>query len=452
MEFSKRFFKFLLVFLLPLLTLPFAHAADAQSCLEDGKFLFSSQQYAQAQQQFATCLKTYPNDEALRLSLAGTLYQRNQFAEAEKQFQTALAQMDENSPYRSYVYSMLGDLSLKQQKDTEALERYNQALAANKANVNALIGKGVILEYTGSKKEAAAAYEDALSFEPTNLVARKRLINLEPFYFTDEQILTALLQRHVIKPGETQITDEQRDLFFHIHQAEQRRGPDYLKNKVQPLPPDYIITLYKDSPLERQILTYSGYQSVQKNMAKDAVAAFESKGVPAKDIFSLRDTKGKPVFDKNGYLTDEGFYAYTHTLAGKKAFLLPHEDVPPSAEDLQRTERAAKRLKEKGYIEISRSEYNMLLDVTQCSQETLQNELDVRSVPVTKHRLRYFVQSKELPQEEALKAVPYYYVMTERAKKNRSIKVPKNSVVEYHKYFGHAEICLEDGKPLLQKE
>lgn len=452
MEFSKHFFKFLLLTLLSLGTSFCAHAADTQKCLQEGKLLFDAQQFEQAQQQFSSCVTADPNNESALISLAGTFYQQNKFPQAKEQFQKALGKMEEDSPYQSYVYSMLGDIALKQQQNSQALDYYNQSLSFNKNNVNSLVGKGVILEYTGEKKQAAEAYEQALELEPTNVLARKRLINLEPDYFTDEQILTALQQRLALPPTVTKITDKERELFSHIHRLEQRRGVDYLKNKLQQIPPDYTVTLYKDTPLERVLLTQTGYQSVQKNLGKDAIATFEKAGVPAKDIFSLRDMKGQPVFDKDGYLTEEGFFAYTNSLTGKKAFLLPHEDVPATTEDIQRAERIAQRLKSQGYIEISSHEYNMLLDVTECPPETLKNDLDVRSVPVTKHRLRYFVQSKELPQQQALKTVPYYYVMVERAKKNRSIKVPRNSVVEYHKYFGHESICLEDGRPLLQNE
>lgn len=450
MEFSKHFFKFLLLLLLFIGAINIVNAADIDDCLQKGKMFFDVQQFEQAQQQFSACVTTHPNAPEGYLSLAGTLLKLNKFSEAEKQFQNALAKTGDDSPSQSYAYSMLGDIALKQQKNAQALELYKKSLSFHKANINSLIGQGVILEYTGDKKGAAESYEQALSFEPTNLVARKRLINLEPSYFSDEQILTALQQRYAPTSETSKVTEQERDLFFHIHQAEQRRGTDYLKNKIQPLPPDYIVTLYKDTPIEREILTYSGYQTLQKHLGQDALSAFQKAGISAKDVFTLRDLKGKPIFDKNGYLTDEGFYAYTGSLTGKKSFLLPNEDVPPTPEDLQRADRAAQHLKDQGYIEISRNEYNMLLKVTKCSAETLKNDLDVRSVAITKHRLRHFVQSKELPHKQALKAVPYYYVMTERAKKNPQIKVPKNSVIEYHKYFGHAEICLDDGKPLLQ--
>ena len=453
MEFSKPSFKFFLLILVGAGTACLSHAANVSSCLQDGKVLFEAKQFEKAKQQFEQCVKTYPSMPETYLSLAGVLFQTNDLTGAETQFQNALKKMEKDSPYISYVYSMLGDIAVKQQKNAQALVWYDKSLSANPANVNSLIGKGIISEHNGHYKNAAEVYEKALSYEPSNLLARKRLINLEPFYFDDEQISRALAQRSVFSITDIpKITEKERDLFRHIHQAEQRRGTDYLKNKGQNMFPEYIVTIYKNTPLERDLLTNKGYQLLQKYLGQDAVTAFQKAGVPTKDVFSLRDLKGADIFDKKGFLTDEGYYAYVHTINGKKSFLLPHEDVPATERDLRRAERIATRLKERGYIEISRAEYNMLLDVTNCSEETLKEDLDVRPVAITKHCLRYFVQAKEAPTENSLKSVPYYYVMLERSKKNPSIKVPRNALVEYQKLFGHAEICLDDGKPLIQDD
>ena len=132
--------------------------------------------------------------------------------------------------------------------------------------------------------------------------------------------------------------------------------------------------------------------------------------------------------------------------------MLPNQDVPPSAAMLEKAEVAAQHLREQGFVEISRAEYAMLQKETLCSPETLKEKMDVRSVAVTKHRLRYFVQSKEQPRSTALKGVPYYYVMQERAKKNPTLKVPKNSIIESQKYFGNSTICLDDGNLLYEDD
>ena len=80
----------------------------------------------------------------------------------------------------------------------------------------------------GDKLGASEAYRSALAVEPLNLVARKRLINLEPDYLTDDEILDALKQRYAIAPEKKELTDEDRKLFAQIHRAEQLKGVVYL--------------------------------------------------------------------------------------------------------------------------------------------------------------------------------------------------------------------------------
>ncbi len=453
MQFPKPLFNLCFAVGLSCVVVPALQAQGTalSSCLEKGKELFSQQQYDKSSEQFAKCVALNPKDVDAQLSLAGSLLTQDKLDEAKEHFNVALKNMERTSPYWSYTYSMLGDIALKQQQNDQALEMYQQSLQHNAANVNSLIGKGVIIEYQGNKKEAAKAYTSALAVEPLNLVARKRLINLEPDYFSDEAILNALKQRYAIAPETTKLTDKDRELFRQIHSAEQRRGVEYLKHKYPKFPPEYTITLNKDTDFAREILSYSGYQALQSGLGQDAVNAFQKMNVPLKDVFSLRDKTGQPVFDENSFLTEAGIPVYSEALKGKKAFLLPNEDVPPTEKEIMKTQSIAQRLKDEGYIEISRSEFAMLQQTTKCPAETLKTDLGVRVVPLTKHRLRYFVQSKTLPATDALKTVPYYYIQLERSKKNPSIQVPKNSVVEYHKYFGHAAICLDDGKPLLQE-
>ena len=177
---------FLLAIVLP------AWAAEPVSCLQTGKKLFEDKQYTQAKDMFQQCVKNAPNDTDARLSLAGALLTLDQLDEAEQEFQTALQSMNRTSPYLSYTYSMLGDISLKQRKNDSAFDWYTKSLESNAANVNSLIGKGVITEYRGDRKAAAEFYRSALAVEPLNLVARQRLISLEPAYFTDKEMLLAL--------------------------------------------------------------------------------------------------------------------------------------------------------------------------------------------------------------------------------------------------------------------
>ncbi len=420
--------------------------AALQPCLDQGKQFFADKEYEKAAQQFETCVKIAPAHTETRLSLAGVYLTQNNLPAAKENFTQALQTMEKNSPYRSYTYSMLGDIALKEQQTDTALEMYQKSLQSNVANVNSLVGKGIILESRGQKKEAAQSYQSALAVEPLNLIARKRLINLEPVYFTDEEILTALKQRYAIEPTTQTLTDEQRALFSKIHLTEQRRGVDYLKSKFSHLPPNYTVTLNKDTDFAREILTLNGYQAVQDTLGKEAISTFQKTGVAVKDLFELRNQKGAPVFDKDSHLTPAGYYVYLDVLKGKKSYLLPNQDVPPTPEKLKKVEEAATRLKEDGFIEISFNELKKLEKETLCSQDTLKNKMGVKFLPITKSRFRFFVQSKD--QEEPIKGVPYYYVIKNRAKRDPSLKVPHNSLVDSLQYFGGSTVCLEDGNPL----
>lgn len=418
------------------------------ACLDEGKLQYTNKQYPQAQDTFKHCLTLDPDNVDAHLSLAGALLTQNDLTGAKAHFEAALKNMKRTSPYWSYTYSMLGDIALKQRDVKQALAHYNKSLEYNTANVNSLIGKGVILENQGNFSGAAEAYTSALAVEPLNVIARQRLINLEPEYLTDAEILTALKQRYAVKPEQTELTDANRELFVKIHRAEQRRGVDYLKNKYGKNTQDYIVTLNKGTDFAREILTLNGYNTLQKNIGQDAVAAFRRLGVPVQQVFELRDKQGNPVFTKDSTLTEEGFAVYTHVLTGKKEFLRPGQMVPLTQAEKQKINARIQALTQKGYAEISRPELKMLETKTLCSEETLKNKLGVYYFPIGQKHYRYLVRTTD---KDPLKTVPYYYVMQARNKRNPKVEVPKNELIEYYSFYGYT-ICLSDGNLTLADE
>lgn len=421
-------------------------AGNASVCVEKGKQLFSGKNYEQAQTVFSQCVKEDPTNVDALLSLAGAELTLDHLDQAEKHFQAALKKMNRTSPYISYTYSMLGDISLKKQKNAEALSYYTKSLEHNAANVNSLVGKGVITEYQGDKEEAAEFYRAALAVEPLNLIARGRLVNLEPDYFTDEEILDALKQRYAIAPDAKEITEEQRQLFKDIHSAEQRKGVEYLKNKYTKVPGDYMVTLNKGTEFERELLTLEGYKALSKHIGQDAIAVFQQVGVPIQSVFSLRNLKGEKIFKEDSTLTKSGFFVYTEALQNRKAFLLPNEAVPPTPAKLEQIARRMEDLKAQGFVQISSSEKKKIEKETLCSEETLRQDLGLLVVPVTKNKRYYFVAPNN--PTDAKKSISYYYVMKNRAKRNPSVKVPSNSLVESLQYYNYT-VCLEgDGKLL----
>ena len=426
--------------------LPGLAAQSMVTCMERGKKFFSEHQYDQAKTIFSQCVKEEPDNMEALLSLAGVELTQDNLDEAEKIFKSALQKAKRTSPYISYTYSILGDISLKKQKNAEALDYYSKSLESNAANVNSLVGKGVILEFQGDKETASEFYRTALAVEPLNLIARQRLVNLEPQYFTDAEILAALKQRYAIAPETKELTDKQRQLFADIHSAEQRKGIDYLKNKYHRVPSDYMVTLNKGTEFERDILTLAGYEALTKHVGQDAISVFQQIGVPIQSVFLLRDFKGEKIFKEDSTLTQSGFFVYTEALQNRKRFLLPEEPVPPTPAKLAKINKRVESLKNQGFVQISLAEKKRIEKETFCSEETLRSELGLVIVPVTSKKRYYFVAPNN--PADAKESVSYYFVMKNRAKKNPSIQVPANNLVESLQYYNYT-VCLEsDGKML----
>ena len=435
------------ILIISLLCCPFcvlaAQSPQETACLEQGKKEFAMRDFVRAKTTFARCVSLDVTNEEAWLSLAGVQMKQEDLEGAKNSFLTALKHMKRSSPYISYTYSMLGDIALKQQQNKDALSYYNRSLTYNEANVNSLVGKAVIIEAQGDKKQAASIYETALSVEPLNLIARKRLIALEPIYFSDEQILEGLKQRYAALPDKQELSEEDRTLFAKIHSAEQRGGIEYLRNKYSQLPPDYTVTLFKDTDFSREVLTLSGYTAMKKQIGQDAVAVFQKAKVRTQDVFDLRDLKGNKIFLPDSTLTESGFFVYNEALQGRKAFLLPIEAVPPTKEELAQVEKRAKQLTEKGYKEISLAELAMIKKQTNCSEYTLRNKMGLYSIPVDANTKRYFVIGEEV--EDPKYGVAWHFVARHRARRNPSIEVPSNSLVETLASFRYTVCSPADG-------
>lgn len=427
-----------------------ASASVAQTqlaaCLEQGKKEFANRDYVHARSTFERCLTLDSHNVDTLLSLGGVALTQDRLTDARRYFLRAISNMERTSAYWSYTYSMLGDIAFKQQQFADALKYYEHSLGYNRANVNSLVGKAVITENQGDAKAAAKLYETALAVEPLNLVARKRLIALEPVYFSNEEMLAALKQRYAALPDKQELSESDRDLFNNMHSAEQRGGIDYLKSKYPALPADYIVTLFKDTDFAREVLTLSGYNALRKQIGQDAVVVFQKMNVRTQDVFDLRDMKGNKIFLPDSTLTNSGFYVYNEALQGRKAYLLPTEDVPPSQADLDKLASRITDLEKSGYTEISRQELSLIQQQTNCSEYTLREYMGLYVLNVSKNDKRYFIPQGETTDPK--KGVAYYYVARYRAKRNPGVRIPHNSLAEMYDSFGYKVCSSVDGQLL----
>ena len=417
--------------------------AKVNSCMQQGRQAFVEQNYGRAVAIFEDCQKMDPENEEIYLSLAGIYMTQENLDEAEKYFNAALKIMPRTSPYLSYTYSMLGDIAYKRKQPKQALEMYNKSLEYNAANVNSLVGRGLVLEYDGEATKAAQSYQSASAVEPLNYIARNRLISLEPEYMNDEQILLALKQRYAVTPETTEITDEQRELFGKIHQMEMRRGVDYLKNRQLKVNSEQVVTINKNTNFSRDMLTLSGYNDVKKSVAQDAVNVFQANGIPLESVFELRDLTGEKIFTKESTLTEQGFFVYVGAVNGKKLYLLPGEAVPPSSSVKKKIAQTISKLKQSGYIEATAAEIKHVEEETKCSRQTLQGKLGLVVVPLTKKQSRYFVYGGDV--KDTLASGAYYYVMLYRSQRNPRIEAPKNAKIEGYRAWSYT-LCLENGE------
>ena len=190
------------------------------------------------------------------------------------------------------------------------------------------------------------------------------------------------------------------------------------------------------------MLTLSGYNTLEKSVAQDAVNTFQQVGVPLQDVFELRDLNGVKIFTKESTLTENGFFAYISALKGQKLYLLPKEEIPPTSAVRKKIKQTIANLKKSDYIEITASELKNIETETRCSRRTLQTKLGLVIVPMTKKTGRYFVFAGK--DDNSLKTGAYYYTMLNRAKKNPSARIPQNDRIENYRAWSPS-LCADNG-------
>ena len=414
----------------------------AQSCLEKSRKFFNSKDYISAEHALEKCSKAEMADPNVQISMGGIKFLLAKYDEAEKYFNSALKALPKNSPYFAYVYSNLGDIAIQKKQLNKAMNYYQKSLKYEPENINALIGYGYTLERTDKKDLAVKYYKQALNIDFSNLAARKNLIRLEPDSLTDKEKLEALKDRNIISPEAENFSEEDIDLLKKILKAERGSAIEYLSLKFGAMLPESAV--FERNPntfYARKMLTLSGYNLLIDKLSSEAKEFFLSKKIIASDLFLLTDFNGKPIFNENGLLTEEGLMAYNKSLKGKKSYLLPGEKAP---EDKAKEDELAKQYILQGYSEATRLEFKYVIEESGCSEETLINRLKCRVIGDGKDR-RYFVLSSE--NTEIPYSIPYMFVQEYRELYGRH---NKNNTPVYKNTFGEKQrnltLCDEKGE------
>jgi len=393
-------------------------AGAQDNCIARGKQLFSEGEYIQAEAALKACVAAQKTpDGNAYISLAGVQMVLGKFAEAETNFKTALRALPPKSPYIAYVNSLLGDIAMRKPDLKEAAFFYSAALRAEPGNINALVGRGITEEKAGRTEEAAEYYRRALAVDFTNIVARERLIAMEPDILKYDELLAMLKERNITDPSSPGFSPEDEALLRKMIQAEKDSGIEYLASKYHGRIPDgFIVERDRGKIYVRKMLTRTGYQELINQLSRDAKQFFLAKDILPGNIFKLKDFDGNEVFNDEGNLTDAGLAVYTKGLYGQKAYVQPGELLPRTQKEI---DDLVKLYLRQGYSEISTPEFLHLMRHTQCSEQTLVKDAQVRVININNRQKRIFVVS-DPKREDAPAILPWQYVLEFRREYNSS--------------------------------
>lgn len=424
-----------------------AFAQETQKCLDKSKEFFEQKEYSYAQKTLETCLKKDTKNVDILVSLGGVCMKQNNYDDALKYFKEALKNMTKTSPYISYVYARIGDCYSHKQDFASAANYYEASLNYEPANINSLVGKGICEEKKGNIQKAAEYFKKALAVDFTNLIARERLIALEPQVLSHEELLKTMKERNILDPNAVDYQQQDLDLLTKMLGAEKDNAITYLNSKYNgKIPSGLVIEKFPGKLYSRKILTYSGYKDLMFLLSKEAIDFFMKNKVYKSEILKLRDLNGNNIFTDKGLLTDEGVLAYTMSLNGEKSYLLPSEPIPSAS---KKAEMKVQELLRQGYMEITTTEYAYIMEKSRCNEQTL-IKTGVKIVQGAPHKNRFLIidQIKKPSKYDCSidKQVCYYNMVMERRKQKKDN--PNTPV--YTSTFGTGSnaippICKEDG-------
>lgn len=370
---------------------------ELAKCIEKARDFYSQNQLLKSQKQFEDCLIIEPNSIDARISIAGILFLMQNYARAEKEFSKSIELVSGNSILEAYCYSMLGDTLMALDDAKKAEKYYEQALKVRPISVNAQLGLAKIYELGLDWNKAALGYKRALIWDPSNIKANEGFRRVEPYVMTDNEILANLKERKAVAQDKTEISPQDKKLFYKICQSEQMGAIDYIKSEFKVLHPAYIYEKKTQSRPVNLYLTYRGFEVYRKLVSRDAIELFNKRDIGRKHLFAIRDKKGRRVFDpKLGLLTYDGFNVYYKMLEGETPYILSSYPIGVTDAESEKLltmpvyERSVIDIKQQGYEEITQTEYIWIREATNCSEATLERDLDVKIIRMPK-LARYFI-------------------------------------------------------------
>lgn len=291
------------------------------------------------------------------------------------------------------TYERIGEIYLKDGNKVMAEKYLKKAYESGSNNFDLIKKYANLLEENLDYSDAIKVYESLYKLKREQAILKKIEIlkdkNLKP-----DEILIELKKRQVISEDKNYLLNEDKENFFRIREAERKGAVSYLKKKYPGYANLYIEIL--DGNNLKQLLTWKGYKVYLRDISQMAVRFFEKQSISLNEVFRLRDVYGRPIFTKQGELTDEGWDAYFKAVENnEKTWIRSYEEPLKKEEEnpkeIEIANNKIKRLLEDGYVEIYGGEYEWLKTATDCPDDVLQSPpCNIQLVKVGK-KIRYFI-------------------------------------------------------------
>lgn len=358
-----------------------------ETCAREADDLKMRGDAAGIEKKLAVCEALAPLQPQPKIDRAEYLTRLGRYEEAKAEYQKAAALLGGQDPMAAFCHLKTARIFFKLNDIPAAIRFYTKALEINRNDLNAMLGLAAACEAQGDVKAAAGLYARVLKAEPANAKARERLDEINFGLLSGSQLLDELRTRRAADERKTDVSPDDIELLRTLRLAERNGAVDYLRSKTPYI--KGLIVERQEQDYVRLMLTMAGFKSYQSYLTRDAVAFFEKKGLLLRDVFALRDLKGRALFEPDGRLTEEGLRAYRQAESGEKTWLLPYETVPSAEEDKLTAE--AEKLIKAGFREISEPEYLWLLKTTDCPDEVLRTAPCGIKLIKTRQTAKYFL-------------------------------------------------------------